>query len=515
MAEDINTGTNASSEKMFPCLAKVISNIDPTGMGVLKVQYLKQGSGNSDSTNETHDVSYVSPFIGSTSRDYVSTPDDYNNTQKSYGMWMVPPDVGALVLVIFLHGDASRGFWVGGILDDYMNFMIPGIASTQQHNESNTTRIPVAEYNKEVHVESGDQTKFKKPKHPMADVLASQGLISDDIRGITTSSARREAPSMVFGISTPGPLDKRVGSKRGPIGTSEGRIPNAPVSRLGGTTFVMDDGDDKFLRKKSPFIGKAPENSGPPEYASVEQNQTGGDVSIPHNELVRIRTRTGHQILMHNSEDLIYIGNSKGTTWIELTSNGKIDIYASDSISVYSGTDINFTSNRDINFNAMNGNINLMSKNNINQTSEQQINCKAGTDINFEGGSTANLKSVKTNIQGAINLSGSVVSADITGKITCAVQAGVAGGTGSVSITSGSPQSANSASNSPVPVRVPQAEPWAYHENLDPLAFTPEKTRAVQKPSDNSIPKPANVPAAFGKYTTGTDTFMKIKGEGK
>ena len=56
--------------------------------------------------------------------------------------------------------------------------------------------------------------------------------------------------------------------------------------------------------------------------------EIGGAPNSPFNELVRLRTRTGHQILMHNSEDLIYIGNAKGTTWIEMTANGKIDIFA-------------------------------------------------------------------------------------------------------------------------------------------------------------------------------------------
>jgi uncharacterized protein (DUF2345 family) len=90
---------------------------------------------------------------------------------------------------------------------------------------------------------------------------------------------------------------------------------------------------------------------GPPEYASVE-NQEQGQVDIPHNELVRIRTRTGHQILLHNSEDLIYIGNSRGTAWIELSSDGKIDIFAEDSISVHTKNDFNLYSDRDINIEA-------------------------------------------------------------------------------------------------------------------------------------------------------------------
>jgi hypothetical protein len=508
-SDNNHMSSSQGESKPGPFLAKVISHLDSTNMGILEVEILRAGAGNTASEGQLHQVQYMSPFYGVTSEAYTAAdPDDYNNTQKSYGMWMIPPDPGSTVVVIFIDGDPKRGYWIGCVMDKGMNFMVPGLAATESVVETQTGRVPVAEYNKKITDNTVDATKVKKPKHPLADVLAAQGLIKDDIRGITTSSARREAPSMVFGISTPGPIDKRPNAKRGPIGKKEHQVPNAFVSRLGGSTIVMDDGDDKFLRKK-------PAKEAGPEYVAVEQGETGGDVTIPHNELIRFRTRTGHQILLHNSEDLIYIGNARGTSWIELTSNGKIDIYAGDSISVYSGNDINFTANRDINLNAMNGNINMSAKININETAEKQLNFKAGTDVIIEGTSTANLKSAKTNIQGAINLSGSVVSADITGKITCAVQAGTAGGTGAVSISSGSPSAATAATAAPVPIRVPQPEPWAFHENLDPTMFVPEKTGAVIKPTDNTIAKPKDTPIMYGKYTTTTDTFAKVKGAEK
>lgn len=478
MSEDngseINSGTNAPTEPLYPGLATIVSNIDPTGMGILKVQMLKAGAGNTDSATQTIDVSYSSPFLGTTSRDYVSAdPDNYNNTQKSYGMWMVPPDVGSTVLVIFVNGDITRGYWIGGVLtDSFMNFMIPGIAATQQAIDSeNNQRLPVAEYNKLANTDAGDQTKFKKPQHPLTATLINQGLIKDDIRGITTSSARREAPSMVFGISTPGPLDKQVGSKRGAVGTIEGKVPNAPVSRLGGTTFVMDDGDDKFIRK-------LPASKAGPDYAAVEQGATGGDVTIPHNELFRIRTRTGHQILMHNSEELIYIGNATGTAWIELTSNGKIDIYAADSISVHTQNDINFTADRDINFNAT-GNINFNSGLNFKCSAGMNYEIMAGADGKLTTGGSSNIQAGGNHVETAaqIHMNG---------------------------------PAASPATASAIPTRIPMHEPWSGHENLDPTMFVPLKTAAVVPPV--TPPPPVPPPAMFGKYTTVTDTFMKITG---
>jgi len=353
--------------KPGPFLAKIISHLDTTYMGILQVEILRP-SGNLTSESEIHQVSYMSPFYGVTSAKHLigepgrKEDDIYNNTQKSYGMWMIPPDVGSLVVVIFIDGDPRRGYWIGCVQDEGANFMLPGLASTQKVSEDvdpdakdRYGRVPVAEYNKKIQsTENPDASQALKPRHPFADVLKTQGLLFDDIRGITSSSARREVPSMVFGISTPGPIDKRPenykGGKnpkaqQGRIGSDENKVDNAFVSRLGGTTFVMDDGDDRFLRKTNA-------SDGPPKYAGVENSETDGNVTIPHNELVRIRTRTGHQILFHNSEDLIYITNARGTSWIELTSDGKIDIFAQDSISVHTANDLNFYADRDINIEA-------------------------------------------------------------------------------------------------------------------------------------------------------------------
>ena len=436
-ATDYSAGaSDQPAPRPGPFLAKVVGVLDQEYMGGLTVQLLKPG-GNDAVDGQTIPVKMLSPFYGTTGvANVAADPNDYNNTQKSYGMWFVPPDPGTIVLVFFIDGNPKYGYWMGCALDDGMNFMLPGIAATEAVVEGGG-RLPVAEYNKKLYDQMCvDTTKVKKPKHPFASVLEIQGLLKDDTRGITTSSARRDIPSAVFGISTPGPLDKTPGSKTGDVGVKDNVQKGVPVSRLGGTTFVMDDGDDKFLRKTSA-------SKGPPEYTAVEQGEAGGDVKIPHNELVRIRTRTGHQILLHNSEDLIYIGNARGTTWIELTSNGKIDIYAEDSISLHTKQDFNVTADRDINFTAT-GNVNI--------TSGAAVDISAAANVNVDG-----------------------KYAYINSGKAAKLKAG----------------------------RIPQAEPWAGHENLNPSAVTPAATKAVKVPAAS---------AGAQKYSTATDTFSKIKG---
>ena len=334
-----------------PYEAIVVSNLDTTYMGSLKVDVLKSNTAGSvpERLGTTIEVRYLSPFYGVTNISHATANDGYASSQKSYGMWFVPPDVGARVMVIFAEGDVSQGFWIGCVQDKFMNFMIPdGRASTELTTPGTPDNIqglklPVAEYNKRVESGTGrDQTRYAKPYNKdFTQTLEIQGLIRDENRGTTTSSARREVPSSVFGISTPGPIDKRPGAPKGLVGES-GLKHSKFVNRLGGSSIVMDDGDDKLLR-----VSHA--SAGPPTYANVEAEELYGIPTIPHNELTRIRTRTGHQILMHNSEDFVYIANSRGTAWVELTSDGKIDVYGTDSISIHSDADINLTADRDVN----------------------------------------------------------------------------------------------------------------------------------------------------------------------
>lgn len=482
-------------------LGTVVANLDTTYMGILQVK-IERPTGGNTSAGQIVDVKYASPFFGSTGEEYTTETDDYENTQKSYGMWMAPPDTGTTVIVAFTNNDTKYGYWIACVPDLSMNFMVPGLAATKFIASDTKTvdgdRVPVAEYNKKYN--SGtqpDPTKINKAQHPFAKVLELQGLLKDDIRGITTSSARRESPSAVFGISTPGPSDKQANAKRGPVGKEGNRVNNFPVSRMGGTTFVMDDGDDKFLRKK-------PASEGPPEYASVEQKEKDGDVTIPHNELFRIRTRTGHQILLHNSEDLIYIGNASGTSWIELTSNGKIDIYAKDSISVHTEEDINFTADRDINFEAKRS-INMKAgkdfqldvKNDFNivVTKDGKITTTGNLDVKstghnwFTAGKTTEIKSGGNHIESAaeIHMNGPAASSAVAAKPLPAFNVPAKDGATAQSIM----------------LRVPQAEPWAHHENLDPASFYPSKTDVT---AGAAIP----APKAWKAYTILTDTFEKF-----
>ncbi len=491
-----------------PYIGKITNHLDPTNMGSLEVEILKTtGSGNEaseTSSGYTIPCEYVSPFYGVTPREGVSDNKGFDFTQQSYGMWAIPPDIGVKVIVFFAQGNYGLGYWMGCIQDKNMNFMLPGNPSTTYNSENKSKPRPVGEYNKKTETGAGkDATQYVKPCWAdQCAVLDNQGLADDHTRGTNTSSARREVPSMVFGISTPGAYDRRSGKPKVKYGEkfSESQV---PFNRLGGSSIVMDDGDMSLLRKT--FASQ-----GPSEYINAEAGESGGKATAPHNEYLKLKTRTGHQILLHNSEDLIYISHGSGNSWIELTANGKIDIYAKDSVSIRSENDLNFKADRDINLQAGRS-INLNAVESIYETATKNIEIKAGADGKITTAGKLDIDTPKTHVNN-LDVTGKALVSEMVNTPT--LQAGNVNGTGAGSAWpnagpsqilpgygASAPTAPTAAIDAKIPQRVPSHEPWDGHENIDPTLHTPDKT------DSSTVTTP-------GKGTAGKvrDTFKKTIG---
>lgn len=248
-------------------------------------------------------VNYCSPFAGATNVETISKSDIevFEGTQTSYGMWMVPPDINNQVLIMFINGDASRGIWIGSLYNQYMNNMVPGMATDAKNWQYPGKEIPVAEYNKwDTKVTQPDRAIHPYERTKFAGV-GNQGLINDKTRGVTSSSARREAPSNVYGILTPGPkIDETA--------------PPEKVRRKGGSSLIMDDG-------------------------------TGS-------EYVQIATKSGAQIRLDETNGNVYIINRDGTGWIQIDSKGNIDVFGANDISLRAQRDFNIRADRNINIEA-------------------------------------------------------------------------------------------------------------------------------------------------------------------
>lgn len=490
-------------------LGRVVNHLDTRYMGALEVELMKKRD--SANVGQYIQCKYASPFFGTTSYNGLGRGSDYKSTQKSYGFWAVPPDVGTIVIVVMPEGDYSQAYWIGCVPEPGMNFMTPGYAATTFSDAGQAAQV--GEYNKKTTPNVGkDPTKIVKPHDPDAfQRLGNRGLKQDYVRGFNTSSARREAPSQVYGWSTPGPVD-RNGPKH-KYGKEDTQI-DAPFNRLGGHSFVMDDGDMSLLRKTKATEDKI-------EYASD------GDPKLPANDLTRIQTRNGHQILLHNTEDLIYIAHGSGKSWIEMTGNGKIDLYAEDSISIHSENDLNFTADRDINLWAKKelnirsdedskvysgGKLSLETVDNLNMVigantywknkarifvdADMKIQVTSQEQLDIETKNWIQMKSLqlKVDTRGSIELHSEQFFDTTAPYVNMQTAITNIIGPGGVNLNGGGSSKAK-----PIPAyeempkeyeapdeyftkpaRIPTHEPWSDHENNNPQTFVPDETRAIK-----------------------------------
>ena len=349
----------------YPYIGIVKNNLDPTRSGRLQV-WIPDLGGNEDDPNNWRTVNYASPYMGYTSqvltaKDKLNPAKDNSFTKVShtYGMWAVPPDVGVSVIVIFIAGDPLRGYFIACVNDNLSHFMLPAIAGTPNVDPNSLSdkdrltytpgdAVPVVEFNEYIGADFLNTSYYNnnKPVHETQyNILKKQGLEKDRVRGTISSSSQRETPSQVFGISTPGrPLIDPADDAENYVT----QLQNCQIdpkyltvkSRKGGHVFVMDDG------------------------AELGQDQ-----------LVRIRTAKGHQFLLHDTDDTIYLGHASGQSWVELNSAGEINVFAEGGVNVRSQGTINLLSDADINIEAMNN-----------------INIKAGSAFSLNSGTTSLLQ---------------------------------------------------------------------------------------------------------------------------
>jgi hypothetical protein len=338
---DIDT-TSGINVNPGPYVGIVKNNVDVLRYGRLQVYIPVIGGPNPDDPTSWINCCYASPFFGHTNMLSTDQSSGYDRVSQGYGFWMVPPDPGVQVLIIFANGDINLAYWIACVPEPFRHHMVPALGSRTQTAvnlglASAATRAaaaarPAGQYpSSEVNIQDQRATDvsrfYSDPQHRAIheDVyrrLLVQGLDVDTVRGTITSSSQRESPSNVFGFSSPGRLIKDLAAEpNAETLARQGDITawanDGTRGRRGGHSLVFDDGD---------ILGR--------------------------DMLVRLRTARGHQILMHDTEDLIYISSANGRTWIELSADGQVQIYAANSISLRTQRDFNVHADGNINLNA-------------------------------------------------------------------------------------------------------------------------------------------------------------------
>jgi hypothetical protein len=348
-----------------PVIGVVKDNVDPTRSGRVRVYLSNYGSSGPNDSNGWVTVGYLSPFCGTISPNNspVDGPDKtgygkYLGNPHSYGFWASAPDIGTEVLCIFVNGDINAGYYIGCLPKSGLLQMTPAIGSSavvvpngaEAATYGGADKLPTTEVNYSNPNLKNSPTIVNDPKpvHSyQAAILANQGLVRDNIRGVVSSSAQRETPSRVFGMSTPGGPVYEGGYSPETIkaaARSADQTKLKLVGRTGGHTFVMDDG-------------------------TVQ-----GD-----DQLIRLRSSGGHQIMMSDSGETLFIIHANGQSWIELGKEGTVDMFATNSVNIRTQGDLNLHADRDININAKR-NFNMYADN-VALESDKNISFRAGVDF--------------------------------------------------------------------------------------------------------------------------------------
>ena len=282
-----------------PYVGIVKNNTDPLRSGKLQV-WIPELGGSPTDEGSWKTVSYSTPFYGVTNHRDTS---GYAGHPHSYGMWFVPPDIGIKVLCTFANGNPFDGYWFACVPEWPNMYNLPGMAASLDGsipspvtNGPTDTLTPAILSNiGPLKDQSGNNLRIAHDYQKAT--WDAQHLTNDPDRGPGTSSAFRETPSSVFGISTPGqPIDSSDPQLKPNVnGDQEWGV----RGRKGGHTFVMDDGDSK---------GK--------------------------NQMFRLRSSKGHMILMNDTKDFIYVINSKGTAWVEINAAGDINMYSQSNVNI-------------------------------------------------------------------------------------------------------------------------------------------------------------------------------------
>lgn len=266
-------------------------------------------------------VNYGLQWYGKTEE--IGDNNSFETNPKSYGMNFPAIDIGTRIA--FFTTKTGRSYYFCHLPDQNMQGMIPGI----HYEKMDGVNEPVTEYNPNI----GETAKAIFL--PLSDGIKKQGLDKDMLRGFSSASPKREIPSRAFGILT---------------------------SR--GSQFVMDDG---FIEGE---IGDNWETTPIPPF---DQPIVSNSLQPRQSEMIRLRTRSGAQLLISETSGHIYMINRDGTVWVELNNSGNFDVWTvngctfrtNGSINIRADKDINIEAGENLNMRAVAGNITQNAGNNL------------------------------------------------------------------------------------------------------------------------------------------------------
>ena len=362
---DIIKSRGISTEFKEITVGKVVDTNDPQQMGRIRVACPFFGDLEKDPIANIPWATYVSPLAGTTFSPERGRGGDKTAGQVAYGMFNIPK-IGSSVLIACIDADPRFRIWLGCVHDQFFPHTLPH--GRYSYRTENTPEGP-----------------FSSSEDPIQPLYDSQTAAFTNTESGVEPRKSFEFRTRGADVSAAGLGNEFVDTKDSaisklsddvdvPYGKNEagGEYLNTQgyhESRIAGK--IVDATTDDVVYDPQTYSWTTP------GFHSLSMQDNAENCRI------RFRTTHGHQIIMDDTNERIYISTAGGKTWLEMDEVGNIDIYAEGNISMHAKKDMNFTAGGSFRVQAEDG-IHISSPGEIRMhSSENELYLKSKKDMHL------------------------------------------------------------------------------------------------------------------------------------
>lgn len=285
---------------------------------------------------------YLSPFGGSIKNDKFTRGAKVGPEKSTgavhYGMWAVP-EQGAHVVVGCLDGDPRRRFYFGCL---------------PEHQETHTLLHGRFKWG-EGGIPDGPLTSDNEPIEPIYTNYGKAFQEDRTSREWKTRGAEYQVTAVREDVGE-NPND----TKTTYLDQQYDKISEAEQDSWVKPILGAHGYDWTGLKNLGEFLSSRVYGFSSPGFHSWSMDDRAFNCRF------RLRSATGHQIILDDTNERIYIMTNQGKSWVEMDSSGNIDIHSDKRISMHAKQDINFSTEETFRVHAKKG-IHLYSGNKTDQ----------------------------------------------------------------------------------------------------------------------------------------------------
>jgi len=297
----------------------VVDTDDPLQMGRLRIFCPSHGDDPKKIMQLPWAV-YVSPFGGVINNSkFERSAGHTTEGAVAYGFWGIP-ELGANVLVGCIDGDLRRRFWIGTMYDQQETHTL-GTGRYKWGSGGNVDG-PFSSAGKPI-----------EPAYSNAEAAFSGGKSSPEWQ---SREAEYTATAVDKSASQPPTPDKDsyLDQQYDDIADAQQFAFNKEAVGSNGYDW---SGFGGLPLKSSRVVSLTS-----PGFAALTMDDR------MFNNRTKLRSATGHTVLLDDTNERIYIRTNTGNAWVELDSSGNIDVYSARRISLNSDLDININSGKTV-----------------------------------------------------------------------------------------------------------------------------------------------------------------------